>query len=157
MSNRNHIEKVESCDFSCEAGPLVNNTDWQHIKAELAELRARAEPVLDSPATVGAGTFAAGLPWRMVIEAAKRQYQYRNESPVAAPAAAVADVFEGWEITCGGAVVKRIDGKGWNGCAILNDELVSVVEAVPLDTAFIQCNRHAHAARQPASGKESTP
>ena len=43
MSNRNHVEGVESCDFSCEAGPLTNNTDWQHIKTELDKLRAELE------------------------------------------------------------------------------------------------------------------
>ncbi len=40
-----------------------------------------AEPVLERPAKVGAGTFSAGLPQRMVVEAAYRQYEYAQDPP----------------------------------------------------------------------------
>lgn len=40
-----------------------------------------AEPVLERPAKVGAGIFSAGLPQRMVVEAAYRQYEYAQDPP----------------------------------------------------------------------------
>lgn len=40
-----------------------------------------AEPVLERPAKVGAGTFSAGLPQRLVVEAAYRQYEYAQDPP----------------------------------------------------------------------------
>jgi hypothetical protein len=35
----NVIQKIEECDFQCEAGPLVLNRDWTDMKAEMERLR----------------------------------------------------------------------------------------------------------------------
>ena len=37
------IERIESCGFECEAGPLTMSRDWQNLKAELKQANAVVE------------------------------------------------------------------------------------------------------------------
>ena len=34
------IERIESCGFECEAGPLTMSRDWQYLKDELKQANA---------------------------------------------------------------------------------------------------------------------
>lgn len=80
-------------DFTLEPGldrhpggytvtPLMTVAQHQRILAAATHPADQvAEPVLERPAKVGAGTFSAGLPQRMVVEAAYRQYEYAQDPP----------------------------------------------------------------------------
>lgn len=57
---------------------------WQASRAVLGAQSPRIteqEPVLDKSARVNATNFMAGVPARMVVEAAQRYYEYRQENP----------------------------------------------------------------------------
>ena len=45
------IKKIESCDFQCEAGPLVNSRDWQRLTAINAELLEALEQIVAGNST----------------------------------------------------------------------------------------------------------
>ena len=38
-------EKIESCNFECEAGPLTMSRDWKNLKAEIERLGTTGEEV----------------------------------------------------------------------------------------------------------------
>ena len=37
------IERIESCGFECEAGPLTMSRDWHTLRARVAELEAERD------------------------------------------------------------------------------------------------------------------
>lgn len=78
------ITSAETVDQALIAAGYAR--DAIRYKSELDELRSapritEQEPVLDKPARVNATNFMAGVPARMVVEAAQRYYEYRQENP----------------------------------------------------------------------------
>jgi hypothetical protein len=55
------------------------------IRALSASPAPAAEPVLDAPASVHRATFGVGVPWRTVIDAAKRHHAHNVESRCSEP------------------------------------------------------------------------
>jgi len=79
---RNAIDNYypDTSEFSNLYVAAVDVIDSQPTTQSLAEHDARVieDKLLDKPAKVGAGTFNKGIQWRLVVEAAQRQYEYHS-------------------------------------------------------------------------------